>query len=104
VKKGWYEGLSHKVVPDAVLNKKSELSPAHHCGCSGGPGTDVHRMLCHQCGRSSALAAAMGKYSWKDAGKAAEKGAILTRAISGAKEKARGVARLAVRIMKDLEV
>jgi len=51
----------------------------------------------------AAVAAAMGKMSWKDAGKKAEEGASITRAIPGAKEKAREVAQLAVRIMKDLK-
>jgi hypothetical protein len=45
----------------------------------------------------------MGKYSWKDAGKKAEKGARITCSIPGAKGAAREAARLAVRIMQDLE-
>jgi hypothetical protein len=44
----------------------------------------------------------MGKYSCKKAGEKAEKGADLTRAIPGTKQKAQEVAEMAVRIMKDL--
>jgi hypothetical protein len=51
----------------------------------------------------AAVAAAMGKHTWKDAGKIAEDGATINRAIPGAKEKAREAARLAVGIMADLE-
>ena len=51
----------------------------------------------------AAVAAAMGKHTWEDAGKLAEKGAYITRAIPGSKDKAREVSKLAVRIMKDLE-
>jgi hypothetical protein len=45
----------------------------------------------------------MGKYSWKDAGKKAEKAARITCSIPGAKDTAREVAKLALRILKDLE-
>jgi hypothetical protein len=48
-------------------------------------------------------AVAMGKYTWKDAGKVAEKSARITCSIPGAKGTAREVGRLAERIMKDLE-
>ena len=51
----------------------------------------------------AAVAATMGKMGWKDAGKKAEKGAKYTAAIPGSKDTAREVARLAVRIMQDLE-
>jgi len=49
------------------------------------------------------VAAAMGTYTWKDAGKKAEKGANITCSIPGAKNTAREAARLAIRILQDLE-
>ncbi|MBC7248839.1 MAG: hypothetical protein H5T62_01015 [Anaerolineae bacterium] len=98
-----FEGLCHKVIPDAVLHKKAELSlpitvasaviqEIMYVGCC-----TINVVV------PAAVAAAMGKYTWKDAGKVAEKGAKITAAIPGAKDTAREVARLAVRIMKDLE-
>jgi len=97
------EGLSHEVIPDAVLNKRSELSlpitvaaavaqELMYVGCC-----TIDAVV------PAVVAAAMGKYSWKEAGKKAEKGASITCSIPGAKGTAREVARLAVRIMKDLE-
>ena len=42
--------------------------------------------------------------NWKDAGKKAEKGACITCSIPGAKDTARQVGRVVLRIMKDLEL
>lgn len=95
------EGLSHKVVPDAVLNKKSELSLPITLAAAA-----VQELM--YVGHSvinivipAAVAAAMGRMSWKDAGKQAEAVADQTRAIPGGKDKAREVARLAVRMMDE---
>ena len=95
------EGLSHKVVPDAVLNKKSELSfPITLLAATVQELQYVGHTIINVV-VPAAIAATMGIYSWKDAGKQAEKVAHQTRSIPGAKEKAREVARLAVRMMED---
>jgi hypothetical protein len=97
------EGLSHKVAPDVVLNKKSEWTipvtvasvaaqELMYVGCC-----TVNVVI------PAAVAAVSGKMSAKDAGKCAEKGACITNAIPGAKESARNVANLAIRLMKDME-
>lgn len=98
-----FEGVCHKVIPDAVMNKKAELSlpltvaaaviqEIQYIGCC-----TVDVVV------PAAVAAVMGKYGWKDAGKKAEKAAKITASIPGSKDTAREVARLAVRILKDLE-
>jgi hypothetical protein len=98
-----FEGLSHEVIPDAVLNQKSELSlpitvaaavaqELMYVGCC-----TIDAVV------PAVVAAVMGKHNWKDAGKKAEKGASITCSIPGAKGTAREAARLAVRIMQDLE-
>ena len=96
------EGLAHKVVPDTVLNKKSEFSLPITVAAAA----VQELMYVGACAINAvvpaAVAAATGKYTWKDAGKKAEEGADLTRAIPGTKEKAQQVAELAVRIANDL--
>ncbi|HOT23169.1 MAG TPA: hypothetical protein PLK79_01895 [Thermoleophilia bacterium] len=97
-----FEGLTQNVIPDAVLNKKSELSlpitvaaaisqELMYIGCC-----TIDAVV------PGVLAATMGKYSVKDAGSVAEKGARITAAIPGVKGTVREVAALAQRIMQDL--
>ena len=95
------EGLSQNVVPDAVLNKKAELSlPITLAAATAQElmyvGHSVINLVV-----PAAVAASMGVLSWKDAGTKAEEFAAHTRAIPGGKQKAREVARLAVRLMQD---
>ena len=96
------KGVSHKVIPDAVINKKSELSlpitvaaavaqELMYVGCC-----TIDAVV------PAVVAAVMGKVTWKDAGKKAEKGAKITCSIPGAKNTAREAARLAIRILEDL--
>ena len=97
------EGLSHRVVPDVVLNGKADwglpvmiasvaAQELMYIGCC-----TVNVVL------PAAVAALAGKMDWKEAGKRAEAGACITSAIPGAKETARSVARLALRLMADME-
>ena len=97
------EGLSHKVAPDVILNKKSEWSlpvtvasvaaqELMYIGCC-----TVNVVI------PAAIAATAGKLSWEEAGELAEKGAYITRAIPGGKETAQRAAKLAIRIMQDMK-
>ena len=98
-----FEGLSNKVIPDAVMNAKAELSlpitvaaavaqELMYVGCC-----TIDAVV------PAVVAAALGKYSAKEAGKCAESGAHITCSIPGAKGTVKEVSALALRIMKDLE-
>jgi hypothetical protein len=96
------KGLAHKVIPDAVLNKKSEISLPITVAAVAVQELMYVGAVAINAVVPAAVAAAMGKCSCKEAGEKAEKGADLTRAIPGTKQKAQEVAEMAVRIMKDL--
>ena len=98
-----FEGLSDKVIPDAVMNKKAELSlpitvaaavaqELMYVGCC-----TIDAVV------PAVVGATLGKYSAKDAGTCAETGAHITCSIPGAKSTVKEVSALALRIMKDLE-
>ena len=98
-----FEGLTQHVIPDAVLNKRSELSlpitvasavaqELMYLGCC-----TIDAVV------PAVVGATLGKYSPKEAGKCAEKGARITCSIPGAKATVNEVAGLALRIMQDLE-
>ncbi len=98
-----FEGLSNKVIPDAVMNAKSELSlpitvaaavaqELMYVGCC-----TIDAVV------PAVVAATMGKYTAKEAGTCAESGAHITCSIPGAKGTIKEVSALALRIMKDLE-
>ncbi len=98
-----FEGLSHKVIPDAVMNKKSELSlpitvaaavaqELMYLGCC-----TIDAVV------PAVVASVLGKYSAKEAGTCAESGGRITCSIPGAKGTVKDVSALAIRIMKDLE-
>ena len=98
-----FEGLSNKVIPDAVMNAKAELSlpitvaaavaqELMYVGCC-----TIDAVV------PAVVAAALGKYTAKEAGKCAESGAHITCSIPGAKGTVKEVSALALRIMKDLE-
>jgi hypothetical protein len=97
-----FEGLSHKVIPDAVMNQKSELSlpitvaaavaqELMYVGCC-----TIDAVV------PAVVATTMGKYTAKDAGKCAEEGGRITCSIPGAQTTVREVTALALRILKDL--
>jgi hypothetical protein len=96
------EGLCHKAAPEIVLNKQTEKNMALTCASVA-----IQELMYVGCAPINAIipaavAACMGKHDPKEAAKLAEKGAATTRAIPGAGEKATEVARLAVRMLKDM--
>ncbi len=95
------EGLSHKMAPAAAKGELSEewgLPVAIASAVAQELQYSGHTII--NVTVPAAVAAAMGKYTWKDAGKLAEQGAYITGAIPGAKDIARKVAKLAVEIVK----
>ena len=95
-------GIGQNVIPDAVMNNKEDILQV--LPFAAVPATELllsgHTII--NVTVPAAVAAVMKKMSPKDAAKEAEKAAYVTAAIPGAKEKARAVAELALRIMEDL--
>jgi hypothetical protein len=97
-----FEGLSHKVIPDAVLNKKKDILgaiplaavPVVELQLSGH--TIINIIV------PAAVASAMGKLTPKEASEKAVIGAYVSSAIPGGKKRAEEVAKKAVRICSEL--
>lgn len=97
-----FEGLSHKVIPDAVLNNKTDLLEAIPLGAV--PITELQLS-----GHSiinvivpAAVAGAMGNLSIKDIGTKVISGAYISSSIPGGSPRAKEVAKRAQRIMSEL--
>jgi hypothetical protein len=96
-----FEGLSHKVVPDAVLNKKTEILEALPLGA-------VPIVELQLSGHSiinlivpAAVAAAMDKGSPEDIARKVASGAYISSAIPGGIQRSKEVAMRAVKIMSE---
>lgn len=97
-----FEGLSHKVIPEAVLNKKQDMLEAI-------PLAAVPVVELQLCGHTiiniivpAAVAAAMGDEDPKDIARKAVAGAYISSAIPGGIPRAEEVAKRAVKIMAEL--
>lgn len=96
-------GLAHRVIPQAVLENQQDILsvlpfaavPVTELQLSG------HTII--NITVPAAVAAAMKVLPPNEAGKEAQKGAFVTAAIPGGKDKAAAVGRLALRILEDLE-
>ncbi len=95
------EGLAHKVIPDVVLNKKAAMNfPVMLAAAAIQEMQYVGHSIINVV-VPAAVATAMGLLDWQTAGKEVERFAHQTRTIPGGKDKAREVARLAARMMRD---
>jgi hypothetical protein len=97
-----FEGLSHKVIPDAVLNKKTDILEAIPLGA-------VPIVELQLSGHSiiniivpAAVAAAMNNMSIDDIATKVISGAYISSAIPGGSPRAKEVARRAQRIMSEM--
>lgn len=97
-----FEGFSHKVIPDAVLNKKTDILEAIPIGAV--PITELqlsgHTII--NVIVPAAVAGAMGNMSIKDIGTKVISGAYITSSIPGGSPRAKEVAKRAQRIMAEL--
>ncbi|MFQ5818613.1 MAG: hypothetical protein ACE5I5_01305 [Candidatus Heimdallarchaeota archaeon] len=100
-KKVLLEGLSHKVIPDAVVNQKKELYEVIPIAalpilelCMS-PHTIINITV------PVAVTCAMNKMSPREAAREAEEAAYITASIPGAKSRARKVGELVLQMMGD---